>query len=106
MLILGERFDNIAAGVQKLFEELTMAWVKAAVAKTGMRKAAFSGGIFLNVKGNKLLLESGLLDGAFFFPACGDNGTSIGAALQVYWELCERDGIKTSKSPLRDLYLG
>lgn len=105
-LLQGQRFDNVAAAIQRHFEDLTLAWVRAAVEKTGVRKVAFTGGNFLNVKSNMTIVESGVATGTFFYPACGDDGTCIGAALQAYWEFCVRDGVTPSKSSLADLYFG
>ena len=53
----GQRFDNIAAACQLIFEELVVQWVKNAVAATGIHKVCCSGGAFLNVKANKLIRE-------------------------------------------------
>ena len=105
-LLMGHRFDNLAAAVQELLEDLLVKWVKNGIRKTGIRKAAFCGGVFLNVKANKRILEECGLKESFFFPASGDAGTSVGAAVNGYHEYCKRDGIKRDIKPLQDLYLG
>jgi carbamoyltransferase len=56
------------------------AWCK----QLSLRRLAAAGGIFLNVKLNQRLLEDGVVDEAFFFPAAGDGGLSAGAALLAH----------------------
>lgn len=102
----GARFDNIAAAAQLHYEQLLGTWVKNAMESTGIHKLACAGGGFLNVKVNKLIREIPDVEDAFFYPASGDEGLAIGAALQGYHEFCKRDGISAKKSPLTDLYFG
>ncbi len=105
-LLAGQRFDNIAAACQKYFEELVTQWVRNAVQATGLRKVACSGGMFLNVKANKLIREMPEVDDVFFYPAADDGGTPVGAALEAYYRYCEREGIEPQRVPLADLYYG
>jgi carbamoyltransferase len=105
-LLKEQRFDNIAAACQEYYEELMTSWVKAAIEKTGITKVAFAGGNILNVKANMRISEMEEVEDAFFYPACGDDGTPVGAALQVYYEICKEEGIKPEYNPLEDLYYG
>jgi len=105
-LLEGERFDNIAAACQAYYEELFTQWVRNAINITGIHKVVFAGGNILNVKANKRVLEMEEVDDAFFYPAAGDDGTPVGAALQIYYELCKRDGRKPEFHALEDLYYG
>ena len=105
-LLAGERFDNIAAAAQEHFEDITVEWVKNAVGETGMRNIVCSGGSFLNVKANKLIREMDEIDGSFVYPVADDGGTAVGAALQAYYDFCERDGIKPKRHEIRDIYYG
>ncbi len=105
--ILGEqRFDNIAAATQLHFEELITTWVRNAVKKTDIHKITCAGGLFLNVKANKRLVEMPEVEDAFFYPAAGDAGMPVGAALQAYHEYCLNNGAKPECEPLTDLYYG
>jgi carbamoyltransferase len=105
-LLSGERFDNIAAACQEYYEELFTKWVKNAIEKTGIHELAFAGGNILNVKENKRIIEMEGVTDAFFYPPAGDEGTPAGAALEAYFELCKRDGVRAEHHPVEDLYGG
>ena len=65
-----------------------------------------AGGVFANVKLNRLLAERLPLDEIFIFPAMGDEGLPVGSAL-IY--LLERDGLKSwldRRRPLGPIFLG
>jgi carbamoyltransferase len=79
-----ERFDRIAGALQEFTEELVLKWVHAAINKTGIRKLALGGGVFMNVKVNKLIAEMSEVEDIFVFPSCGDETNSIGAAFHLY----------------------
>jgi len=79
----GQRFDLVAAGVQRFIEDWLTAWVRNCIRETGISKVACSGGVFMNVKANLRLLEIAELEDLYVFPSCGDESNSIGAALQV-----------------------
>ena len=82
-LLSGQRFDVIAAGVQRFLENWLATWVRNAIRETGIRRVACSGGVFMNVKANLRLLEIPELEDLYVFPSCGDESNSIGAALRV-----------------------
>lgn len=96
---VGERFDNLAAAVQRLIEERVLAWVEYAVGKTGVRKAYFGGGLFMNVKLNMHIQELACLEEAYFMPSCGDESNALGAAYAV-------QRAQSKPRPLDNLYLG
>jgi len=81
--LAGQRFDLIAAGVQRFLEDWLATWVRNAIRETGIRKVACAGGVFMNVKANLRLLEIPALDDLYVFPSCGDESNSIGAALRL-----------------------
>ena len=82
-LLAGQRFDLIAAGVQRFIEDWLSAWVRNCIRETGIRKVACSGGVFMNVKANLRVLEVPELEDLYIFPSCGDESNSIGAALRL-----------------------
>jgi carbamoyltransferase len=101
-LLERKRFDWVAGGLQKFAEVVLCQWVQHCVKATGIRRLALGGGIFMNVKVNKLILELPEVEEAFVYPSCGDETNAIGAA---YWVYADRAG--TAKmDPLRDLYWG
>lgn len=82
-----EAHRDLAASVQALLEEALVALVKTAVAITGERKVCLAGGVALNcVANSRILRESGAED-LFVFPAAGDAGAAVGAALLAYYKL-------------------
>jgi len=50
-------FDAIAGGVQKFTEAVLLEWVQSAIRATGIHRLALGGGVFMNVKANKLIME-------------------------------------------------
>lgn len=105
-LLAGQRFDNIAAATQQIFEELVVEWVKNAVKYTKIRKIVCAGGGFLNVKANKLLRELNEVEGIFFYPSADDGGTPVGAALEGYVRYCKEEGIEPNIEPISGTYYG
>jgi carbamoyltransferase len=105
-LLIGQRFDNIAAATQLWFEELITAWISHAIEKTGVHNIVCAGGLFLNVKANKKIVEMPQVEDVFFYPAPGDDGTPVGAALQGYYDRCTAEGTRAEKHPMTDVYYG
>jgi carbamoyltransferase len=101
-LLERKRFDRIAAGLQKFTESILTEWVRNCIRETGIRRLALGGGIFMNVKANKLIMELPEVQDLFVYPSCGDETNAMGAA---YWVYAERAGV-AKMAPLRDLYWG
>lgn len=100
--IQGKRFDNICAGLQRFTEELLVQWATRAVAKTGLKQVLAGGGVFMNVKANKLVAAIDDIESFEAFPSCGDETLAIGA---YYLETAKHFGNGAVK-PLKDFYLG
>lgn len=96
------RFDHIAAAAQKLLEERVLELILSAVSKTGIKKVVASGGVFMNVKLNKLIAEKAAINKFFVFPSCGDESNAFGACYMGFLKL-NPSGIPF---PIKDLYLG
>lgn len=101
-----QKRETIAASVQQIAEDFTLRSVRWWIERTGARRLALAGGLFANVRLNRLLAESLPIDEVFVFPAMGDEGLCVGAALGV---LQRRDGTTTwlnQRRRLDDVYLG
>lgn len=79
------RFDEIAGGVQLYVEDLLCAWVRNCIAKTGIRRLACGGGVFMNVKANLRISQLDEVEEMFVFPSCGDESLSFGAVWHEYY---------------------
>lgn len=78
------RFDNIAAGLQSFTEEIVSRWVLGNLKKHGLKKVVCAGGVFMNVKLNKLLSTLPQIEYVDVFPSCGDETNIFGAAYHTY----------------------
>ncbi len=102
----GHDRETIAASIQKVAEDFTTRSVRYWLERTGARHLALAGGLFANVRLNRLLAQTMPVDEVFIFPAMGDDGLAVGAALGL---LRERDGLETwlrQRRRLQDVYLG
>jgi carbamoyltransferase len=102
----GIRREDMAASVQKVLEDTMLLSIQRLLARHPSRNLGLAGGIFANVKLNRLLAEALPLDEIFIFPAMGDEGLAVGGVLA--W-LLRRDGLKSwlaNRQPLGNLYLG
>jgi carbamoyltransferase len=88
----GHDRETIAASMQKVAEDVIQAVVGHWLRRTGMRRLGLAGGLFANVRLNRLLAESLPLDEIFIYPAMGDDGIAVGNALAF---LLHRDGLAT-----------
>src|SRR5689334_2436293 len=79
----GHPRETIAASIQAVIEDFTMRSLKFWLARAGSRRIAMAGGLFANVRLNRLIAESLPLDEVFIFPAMGDEGLPVGAALSL-----------------------
>ena len=94
------RFDTICAGLQLFSERILAEWVRRCVAHTGVDRVLAAGGVFMNVKANKIVSE--LDEVTFFeaFPSCGDESLPFGACYLAAVE----DG--RQPAPIEHCYLG
>ena len=95
------RFDVIAGAFQKATEDLIAEWALSCVRATGIRRVCCAGGVFMNVKANKRILELDGVDELFIFPSSGDESTPIGAAYS--WHCRDGGG---EIAPIEDIYWG
>lgn len=76
-----EQFD-IAAAVQKVYEERLVNFMAMAQKITGKRNLVFMGGCALNCAANTMLWR--MFDDVWIMPNPGDAGSSLGAAAAAY----------------------
>ncbi len=97
-----QRFDGVMGGVQKFTEVMITQWVKNCIMKTGLHTVVLSGGVFMNVKVNKLIMELPEVNDVFVYPSCGDETNAMGACYKTY---ADEVGVGNMK-PLEDFYFG
>jgi carbamoyltransferase len=102
----GHSRETIAASIQKVIEDFTIRSLTYWLARSKARRIAMAGGLFANVRLNRLIAETLPVDEVFIFPAMGDEGLSVGAGLSF---LLGRDGLAAwlkQRHRLDDVYLG
>jgi carbamoyltransferase len=98
---LGQRFDAIAAGGQRIVEEALLEWTRLMRQRHGGDRLALGGGVFMNVKANGRIAAEEWVRDLFVFPSCGDESNAIGAAYLGY---SARGGV--APQPFGPAYLG
>jgi carbamoyltransferase len=102
----GSRREDVAASIQKVLEEVMLKSVRALLKKHPARHLGLAGGVFANVRLNRVLAEQLDLDEIFVFPPMGDEGLPVGGALAY---LIKRDGVARwlgRRRRLDNVYLG
>jgi carbamoyltransferase len=80
---IDKRHEDIAFALQAVTEEAMLHLADLAKKLTGARNLCVAGGVALNCVANGRLQRETAFDKFFFYPAAGDTGTSVGAALVV-----------------------
>jgi carbamoyltransferase len=102
----GHSRETIAASIQSATEDLILRSVQYWLARTKTRQLGLGGGLFANVRLNRLLAEKCPIDEIFIYPAMNDGGLSVGIGLSF---LLARDGLQTwlaQRHRLDDVYFG
>lgn len=97
-----ERFDNIAAALQSFTENITKKWVEMIIKKYKISNLYLGGGVFMNVKLNKIIQEMPQVKQVNFLGSCGDESNAIGSAYGLFKKLYSAKDIQ----PLENFYLG
>ena len=71
---------DVAASIQRVLEDKVLRSVSTLVRKYRIRKLGLAGGVFANVRLNRLLCEQTGVDEVFIFPGMGDEGLAVGGA--------------------------
>jgi carbamoyltransferase len=100
------RREDVAASIQAVLEDTMLTSVRRLLERYPARHLGLAGGIFANVKLNRLLAETLPLDEVFIFPPMGDEGLPVGGGLAY---LLARDGLAHwlgHRHRLDDVYFG
>jgi carbamoyltransferase len=98
--------EDAAASIQQVLEDKMLLSVERLLRQHKARHLGVAGGVFANVRLNRLLAEKLPIDEIFIYPAMGDEGMPAGGALCY---LLQRDGLAhwlTQRHRLRDVYFG
>ena len=98
--------EDMAASVQRLLEDTTLAAVRRLLERHPVGRLGLAGGVFANVSLNRRLAEETGVEEIFVYPAMADQGLAAGGVLQF---LLERDGMDAwldQRYRLDHLYLG
>src|SRR5579871_6037842 len=105
-LAAGVSREDVAASIQQVLEDTMLRSVARLLERHKARHLGLAGGVFANVRLNRVLAEQLPLAEIFIFPAMGDEGMPAGGALCY---LLHRDGLDHwlgRRRALRDVYLG
>lgn len=84
--VLSGPYADFAAATQHALERGYERAVRSAMGRSHSRRVCVGGGVAMNCSANGKLLSGAVADEMWLFPASGDAGLSVGAAL-----LCSRD---------------
>jgi carbamoyltransferase len=89
---MDRRSVDIAAALQARLQQAVLHHLSHLRARYPAERLCISGGVALNARVNRAILESGLFDEVFIQPAAADDGASLGAALWAHHDRCPSDG--------------
>ena len=104
--LVGQRFDNIAGGIQMFTEEILSEMIGNCLNKVKTDTVILCGGVFMNVKANMEIAKIDKIKNIFVMPSSGDESTAIGAAYYGYREYCKNSKVVFDPKALKTLYLG
>jgi carbamoyltransferase len=81
---LTQRHMDLAASLQKVYEDRFFALVRALQRRTGLKRLALAGGCAMNSLANGKLFDRTDVEEVYIQSAAGDAGTALGAALYVH----------------------
>jgi carbamoyltransferase len=81
---VGKRHEDIAASVQRVFEDAAFHVLRGAHARVPLDTLCLAGGCAMNSVANGKIRQHTPFTNVFIQPAAGDNGTALGAALQAW----------------------
>jgi carbamoyltransferase len=97
---------NIASSIQAVITEVILRLAKKVQDETGLKNICLGGGVALNCVTNGELLLRGWYDAIWIQPACGDSGSSLGAAFVVWHEYLKQARVVNPKDSMQGSQLG
>lgn len=98
--------EDLAASAQTVLEEVSTRFVAHHLAVEKLAHVRLAGGVFANVRLNQKVLEIPGVESVFVFPAMGDEGLSVGAALAEWALRARAAGRETPVRKLADVFWG
>ena len=92
---------NLAASLQKVLEENVITLLEYFSKKYNIKNFSCAGGVFLNIKMNKKIVEKNFVDKFHVYPNASDAGIPAGAAYVLFEK---KETLKPKK--IENLYLG
>lgn len=109
LIAKGASREDIAASVQEFAERYTLLWIKNVVLPYEVLRPTvyLSGGLFANVKINQRIKDSGLFENVYVCPAMGDEGTCVGAVIQLMkkYDDCNFETLSVSDKVISGSYV-
>ncbi len=81
---LTDEHRDLAATLQKAFEDAVVKMARWVTAQAGSRDLCLAGGCALNCAANAAILRAGAAERIFIQPAAHDAGTALGAAMSAF----------------------
>ena len=78
-LVAGISREDASASIQKVLEDTMLVSLSRLLDRRPARNLGVAGGIFANVRLNRMLAEKLPIEEIFIFPAMGDDGMPAGA---------------------------
>jgi carbamoyltransferase len=98
--------EDLAASIQRHFEDVTRRYVSHWARRTGLRDVALAGGVFANVRVNEEVWGLPETARVFIHPGMTDSGLAVGAALAACEPGILDRAMAPDREPLKDVYLG
>ena len=98
--------EDLAASIQRHFEDVTTRYVGHWARRTGLTDVALAGGVFANVRVNEEVWRLPEIARVFVHPGMTDVGLAVGAALAGCAQGVLPRAMPSDPEPIRDVYLG
>lgn len=99
----GMRFDNIAWALQTWVEELLLTWVRNCIAKYGINKLVFSGGVAMNIKAMGKIAALPEVKNLFVGGSASDESMAVSAGICLAEDLTRAKGGDWNSSTIHSL---